>query len=335
MPNLTCLELFIGPFIEYQISLMNLIQNLRNLRELVIPPFPDLSIILTGISNLDSSKLSDLKIYIDPGHDPTTTINLAGATASQVFVDHLHLEDTSFVSYDPASAAEIRELLSRIAQTCSTMEEVALSFENTQTEVINRLKASPAHIITFDVLRPLLSCSKIRSFEVDVLHPLSLDDADIELFAQSCPCLETLYLGPVPGILASDNLKKLSFRSLLHLALHCPQIRNLYLYLDAEHIPEGFENVSATATFTRLCYFGVGFSPIQDPAQVARVLASFLPPTVFFSWGPSSGQSLQWEDVDLISLSINTTWDQHWKAVLPSSDGANANDWKGKYVRGV
>jgi len=100
----------------------------------------------------------------------------------------------------------------------------------------------------------------------------------------------------------------------LHLALHCPQLRVICLYLDAEHIPEGLEGLDTT-TVTQISEFSVGFSPINDPAQVAKVLASLLPPKVDVSWGPSSGGSFQWENVNVISPSINTTWDQHWKAV--------------------
>ncbi|KAE9386776.1 hypothetical protein BT96DRAFT_1005759 [Gymnopus androsaceus JB14] len=328
MPYLTYLELYFRSHMEYQLPVLNLMQKLPYLTVVVVPAFSDMSPILRGISEGIGSPLLSLTLFRDY-EIPTAVINLTGIqgdglknltslrlyssynAASQIFRDSLHLEDIRIHSYEPASAEEIRELVSRIAQTCPQVEQITLSFVRAKTEVINRFKASPTDLVTFDDLRPLLLCTKMTWLDLDTMYPLSLDDADMELIAKSWTHLETLHLTPVPGILVSDNRKKLSFRSLVYIALHCVQIHTLHLYIDATFVPENLERISGS--LAHLEEFGVGFSPIEDPAQVARALARILHPNVGITWGSTSGQ---WEDINVVSPDICSKWHGHWARVF-------------------
>lgn len=321
----------------YQGPLLNLVQYLPNLTELTIPPFPDLSAILKGISDLPTgSSLSCLDIFETIGDsdyvDPVTIIDLTGlregskglenlttlsiyssySAALQIFLGPRNLKEIYIASFEPEPAGEVRELTSQIAQTCVQIEKITLTFLDTGTEFFNRLKASPTAdvIVTFDDLRPLLSCIGITYFRIDTARPLGLTDVDMERLAERWPSLKTLSLAPLPGIL-SETPKQLSLHSLLHLANHCPQLNEVYLYLDTKHVPEDMKTFS---TFTQLARLDVGFSPIKNSVQVTRFLSQILPPEVSLTWG-CDDEAPEWEDTDLISLNINSKWRRRWKRV--------------------
>ncbi|KAE9393371.1 hypothetical protein BT96DRAFT_1023052 [Gymnopus androsaceus JB14] len=315
MPHLTSLELFLYPCIKYQAPLLNLVQDLPNLTELVIPPFSDLSSILKGISDLPTdTSLSSLHVY-EPDCDRNEITPVVRSywppAAFQVFLGPRNLKEIIVASFDPAPAGEVRELISRIAQTCRQIEEVSLSYVNTSSELINRLKSSPTDLVTFDDLQPLMPYTRITSFILKTACPLSLGDPDIERLAQSWPSLQYLYLSSSPGIIVPKTSQKLSLRCLLHLAIHCPKIDNLYLYLDAEHVPDDIETFAA---FTRLARLAVGFSPINNSAQVTRFLSQILPPEVSLTQGCNVDQP-EWDDTDLISPNISSKWREHWERV--------------------
>ncbi|KAE9392729.1 hypothetical protein BT96DRAFT_924555 [Gymnopus androsaceus JB14] len=313
MPHLTSLKLFLYPCMEYHASLLILVQDLPKLTELIIPPFPDLSPILKGISDLPLSRLDVFELDGSDYAEPVTIIDLTGlcegsnglknltvlqlyssfSAALEIFLEPRNLKDIRVVSFDPASAREVRELISRIAQTCMQVEELSFSYLNTTTELINELKSSPADLVSFDDLQPLLPYTRIRRFSLKTACPLSLGDSDIERLAQSWPSLRYLYLSPLPGIILPETPQKLSLRCLLHLAVHCPKIDNLYLYLDAEHL---------------------AFRLINNSAQVTRFLSQILPPKVSLTWG-CDDKNPEWEDTNLISPEIGSKWRERWERV--------------------
>ncbi|GAW03101.1 hypothetical protein LENED_004795 [Lentinula edodes] len=81
MPKLTSLEVDFPPLDEYQLPLLDLVRSLPDLTELIIPPFPDLTVILQGLSSLDSDEPGEVTV-IDLSGVESHGFNLSSNLAS-------------------------------------------------------------------------------------------------------------------------------------------------------------------------------------------------------------------------------------------------------------
>ncbi|KAJ3906740.1 hypothetical protein F5879DRAFT_613906 [Lentinula edodes] len=340
MPKLTSLEVDFPPLDEYQLPLLDLVRNLPDLTELIIPPFPGLTVILQSLSNLGrSSRLSHLGIASSKAADSdepgeVTVIDLSGVeshgfsqlrmlhihatydAASQIFLQTWPLTEVSIHCHTPASIIATAELVSRIASSCPNLEELTLSFFDMSIETLITLEDAPPQLVTISDLEPLLRCAKISLFHLDTIWPLSLSDTDIQRLARSWPSLRYLSLTPVPGFLVPERVDKVSLRSLLHLAKSCPKLCDLHLLFDNQDVQLDDLlqelRIKGILQFKRLLNFGVGFSPIHDWLGVATFLSKILPPSVPLLWGCGPDE---WIDTDHISPDIKSSWDHRWKRV--------------------
>ncbi|KAF8824529.1 hypothetical protein HHX47_DHR8000132 [Lentinula edodes] len=230
------------------------------------------------------------------------------SAASEIFVGERNLKNITITSHDPASAADIRKLLSRIGQTCTCVEEVKLTFESNSRELIDK-----SDVVTFEDITPILRCPGMKWFMLSTACPISMDDNDIQKLAESWPSLVSLWLSSRSGRLVLPNRRRLSFKSLIHLAYHCPCLFYASLYIDDPCIP-GPENLPV---FSSPFNFDVGFSPIENPAEIASFLSKLFPVnfTLWYGVDHFLSEGEHWEDPDLISPNIKGQWSERWATV--------------------
>ncbi|CAL1702960.1 unnamed protein product [Somion occarium] len=122
--------------------------------------------------------------------------------------------------------------------------------------------------------RPLLSCLHLTKLEFRWDYQVNFTQADIEEIASSWPTLEVFLLNcqPIPEI----SGPVLTMHALLPFAQHCPRIRELGLYLNADIIPMHYPT-SPLHTFKSLHTLSLGASTITNPNSVALSLSRLLP----------------------------------------------------------
>ncbi|KAI0338822.1 hypothetical protein BDW22DRAFT_1337381 [Trametopsis cervina] len=129
--------------------------------------------------------------------------------------------------------------------------------------------------LNYEALRPLLSCSKLVSFEMRWDHVLDITQEDVEEMASKWPSLQTLLLNCEP--VDSSIPPQLDLRALLPFARHCPQLTELGLYLsatDTVDVPILDHQLKPFTSLERLC---VGLSSITDAGHTALFLSQILP----------------------------------------------------------
>ncbi|KAJ3854493.1 hypothetical protein EV368DRAFT_80538 [Lentinula lateritia] len=333
MPNLVSLDFVVHPRLIYKAHIINLLHQLCMLQKLTIPAFQNISAILSCICNLSATSLTHISFFntSDAPNSITHVINLAGvqghglanltvlqihstySAAAKIFVGEGNLKDITITSHDPASAADIRKLLSRIGQTCTRVEEVKLTFGSNSRELIDKIKENPDDVVAFEDITPILCCTKMTWFLLSTACPLSMDDNDIQKLAESWPSLVSLWLSSRPGRLALPNRRQLSFKSLIHLAYHCPCLSYASLYIDDPCIPSP-ENFPV---FSSPFNLDVGFSPIENPAEIASFLSKVFPvnSTLWYGIDHFLSEGEDWKDPDPISLNIKGRWSERWATV--------------------
>ncbi|KAF9066280.1 hypothetical protein BDP27DRAFT_1365699 [Rhodocollybia butyracea] len=339
MPFLSCLHLRVYPLQIYEKSVVALMKRLPNLREILVPPFPDLTQISLGlaevpqieifiISNnfgeppssilkqsnppqrLDLRKLQQMALYCTY---PFGTNLLQSISSSQ------EMRSLTMESHYPEPSNNIRVLISQIATKFSHLTQLHLRYNShicgTSTgRILGTLLSRPLakDIIHLKHLIPILSsCPNIIQFDLQSPYPPAIDDHDMETIAKSWPGLEEFSFCHQPGVLLLKREKRLTLKALSHFSRHCPNLSKLQLYIDAtsDHIP-GVTSLKVKR-FAKLRTFNVGPSPIDEHARVAYILAHFCSTETKLSFGSEWGHS------DRIDPKINSTWRTAWKAVEP------------------
>jgi len=286
MPMLTHLELRDNREMRHGMEhgVLDLIHGLPNLHVIVLPPFYLTSIVIGGLSLL--SNLAEINHTYDEYMGEILEPSLAeGAFPS---LHHLAIitsfsNATEFLKFPffPSNLAvlqiksfhfekssEVHMLAVTIAENCRLLTNLCLwSFRNTK----DILGEAP---ITLDTLRPLLSCSKMTTFEIVHQMQLFLQLEDIEEIASKWPSLDTLILNITP-VLHLPRESQLTLRSLLPFARHCLRLQHLGLVLNAStiDIPAARE----LQFFQRLKCLSMGTSSLAEEGPVAFFLSRICP----------------------------------------------------------
>lgn len=183
------------------------------------------------------------------------------ATITRLYV---HLTATA----EPAS---LRELLSVIARRCPDLVDLVIDFimcPATTLGAVPPLDARPS-ITTF---RPLFTCRQLTSFEFRWDYPLHLYDHDMHEFAAAWPGIEQLMLNSEAVLEMTPS--PLTLASLIPFAEHCPRLRQLGLYIDADVMPTD----PIDGPFQSLRKLSVGASSITAADPVALFLSQLCSP---------------------------------------------------------
>ncbi|OJA15142.1 hypothetical protein AZE42_04693 [Rhizopogon vesiculosus] len=127
--------------------------------------------------------------------------------------------------------------------------------------------ADPHSMLNFDAVNPLLSFNCLQTVNLSCFCASAIDDATINMMAQSWPQLQQLYLGsgarwPTPP--------SLTFTGLVHLIRHCHQLHDIAIPFCASLIDNESEPFSKTIPNVNITHIYVVNCPI-DAAIVAAV----------------------------------------------------------------
>ncbi|KAG8923854.1 hypothetical protein FRC03_005936 [Tulasnella sp. 419] len=188
---------------------------------------------------------------------------------------------------------EIRELFVTIPQAYPNLTRLLLDMfyppEDTDGMTGDGVKAAKNRI-SFDIIRPLLKCSRMQTFRIWHNNPLEVSESDTLELAKSWPRLVHLDFGEDPHI-RPDMPQGLPMIVLTHFAIHCRRLQTLYLYVDTS-TGTSFDNVVPRPIpkfNTTLEWLSFGTSPVADVYQTARILSQMCdhdPVTIGYGAGP-------------------------------------------------
>jgi len=286
MPTLTHLELRDNRAMRRGIDhdVLDLIHGFPNLHVIVLPPSYLTSIVIGGLSRLSNlaeiNHTNDfymgeiLESSLAEGAFPSLH-HLAIMTCFSNVTEFLkfpfspsNLTVLRITSYSLEEPFEVHELSVAVAENCRLLTTFYLS---SMVYSGGTLEETP---MTLDTLRPLLSCSRMTTFEIVHQLQLFLQLEDIEEIASKWPSLDTLILNNDP-VLHLPRESQLTLWSLLPFARHCPRLQHLGLFLHASamDIPAAHE----LQFFQRLKCLSMGTSSLAQEGPVAFFLSRICP----------------------------------------------------------
>lgn len=194
-----------------------------------------------------------------------------------------------------------KQLVDALADACPLLRDIRLTF------------ARECHL-TFDSIRPLLRCSKLKSLDLEYPGRWDLDKSDVKAMGKAWRRLEALNLcsrRDYPGLQSSHGIPMSMLPRFARYFSH--RLRKLALFLNTEDMPRlPYEAIS----FPNLKFFAVGTSPLGSEMAVSAVTAyldAVLPPrveriyssstarqnsSVFDPFTPRFHQNPAWENVE-------------------------------------
>ncbi|RPD53877.1 hypothetical protein L226DRAFT_495192 [Lentinus tigrinus ALCF2SS1-7] len=178
----------------------------------------------------------------------------------------------------------VRDFFLAVAEKCPHLTGLVFDYSGDPAPYVFRRAIPEDELLTWNTIRPVLKCSKLTSFQLNWASPLALSQADIEELASSWPHLEVLFLNPGPMPTAEPY--PLTLHALIPFAKHCPNIRELGMYINTSDAPatplpdpaELARLLGLTATpFPRLRHIYFGISSIADSESVALFLSQLCP----------------------------------------------------------
>ncbi|KAG1736430.1 uncharacterized protein EDB91DRAFT_1055617, partial [Suillus paluster] len=122
---------------------------------------------------------------------------------------------------------------------------------------------------------PLMHFSCLKTVDLPSFCMSLLDDDALSSIVKSWPHLEYLDLGTT---YVSQIPPKITFQGIVTVVSSCPHLRNLALVFDATKVdPPTAENPGGGVCNTYITTFDAGWSPIEQPLQVAVALSAILP----------------------------------------------------------
>ncbi|GJJ07537.1 hypothetical protein Clacol_001739 [Clathrus columnatus] len=189
-----------------------------------------------------------------------------------------HLTTLTIMSLQIENSAALHDFIKVLAELCPSLRHIVLALYVSET-------SNPPSIINFDVIRPILDFPRLVGFKITHKEPLQITEDDIKEMAMNWHALETLHLCHDPYILEAENIDSgLSPDCLLSFAEHCPNIKELGLYINATRWNRNEDLPPTPRPFGRLQRLHVGVSRVTHPNVIARFLSDICPrPLVIFT----------------------------------------------------
>ncbi|KAF8629309.1 hypothetical protein AX15_003513 [Amanita polypyramis BW_CC] len=176
----------------------------------------------------------------------------------------------------------IKSLLVALSENCQLLQSLALLSRVDVMNGIQGIDPADEQCITFDILKPLLNCPNLTSFELVHGCPVVVTQDEIEELAEKWPSLETLLLNNEPGFI---NDARLTLDALLPFARHCPRLRHLGMFINASTVGQTYNSTPTRRSrepryapiFKSLRKLSMGVSPVSDINGVTLFLSSICP----------------------------------------------------------
>ncbi|KAJ8592766.1 hypothetical protein M405DRAFT_812276 [Rhizopogon salebrosus TDB-379] len=220
-------------------------------------------------------------------------------------INIMSLSIDTYVEHEPE---QLHMLLVTLSDRCHLLSELCISLMHVSAP----LELCPAHQITFDTLRPVLSFRNLTAFEVFHKYPINITLEEIEELASRWPSLKSLCLNEEPLVMSDFTL---DLRALLPFARHCPNLYRLGLFMDATTVK--MHPMQELKPFTALRVLCAGTSLARHPEAVAAFLSHICPPgceiEMGLVWPTVIGHSYRSLDEDVLSEMQNRS--SHWQTV--------------------
>lgn len=293
MPNLTTLDLDV-PVVEarMQEALFHLLENLPRLQEVTLSPTMFFSSIIEPLAALDSLRVLSSSIPYDDGWVdcpdsfyvpleegafPSLQSISFGASLPEArrLLEEPHFPASSLTSIIlnvPCPLREtpwrLQEILESLADSFHSLQRLEFSMVDIHTEEL----AQPLPVFDFTDITPVLRLRHLKAFTIRYLRPIMITDDQLESLAASLPQLEELVLTAYPMFTPKPTL---TLPSIISLAMHCPNMKKLALYLRTSGIAL---LPSAHARFNNLAQLSIGYSDASgDIERICRFLYPLLP----------------------------------------------------------
>ena len=183
------------------------------------------------------------------------------------------------------------------------------------------LPQSEGRTVKSNTLKPLFSLPKLVSIHLSPNCSFNLDDMTLSQMAPSWPSLKALTLGSEYGW---KRRSKLTLKSLLIILVHCPDLQELGIVIDATKVdlnPIG--KPGGGFSHTTLTTLHMGDSRVTSAAMVGAFLSDIVPRvTIITAWGTfemetrEGGKKYQrrWEEVQglLSTFAVVREQERQW-----------------------
>lgn len=294
-PHLQSLALFVvfpGRPIDDELRI--LLQNLPELKKIILPEFHYTSTVIEQLSRAKNIAVLDFNQELNLGYgNPANVASFAPLLEEGAFpcLRELNLSariddldrffhssfapnrlKTLFVnSYIEHTPTEVHTFLATLSQRCPLLSNLVIQFYHKVLPFV--LPADQR--LSYATIKPILTFPNLTSFELVHKFPLRITLDDLEDLASKWPHLECLMLNAEPLFLHEDAFTP-DLRALVPFARHCPRLRSLGLYINATEaeIPSSHTSLKP---FNALHTLSLGTSEVRDTSAVAAFLSRICP----------------------------------------------------------
>lgn len=294
-PHLQSLTLFVKfPGKPIDAELRILIQNLPELKKLMLPEFHYTSAVIEELSQAKNIAVVDFNQDLKLGYgDPANVASFAPVLKEGAFpclrelnlsvrIDELdrffrssfaptHITTLYVNSYTDHTPAEVHTFLTTLSQQCQLLSKLNLQLYHKSLPSI----LPPDQQLSYTTIKPVLTFPNLSSFELVHKYPLKITLDDLEDLASKWPHAESLMLNVEP-LFINEDASTLDLRALLPFARHCPRLHLLGLYINATEadLPSSYFPLEP---FRALQTLSVGTSQVRNTSAVATFLSRICP----------------------------------------------------------
>lgn len=234
-------------------------ENRKTMPVLFHGAFPSLQELSFG------SSLACAQTFLADAHFPAPSLRSLWLRATDL--DSTIINDTT--------PRALRDLLRLLADKFSSLEQLEIIMNPVGSYTGEDFQMLP---IDFADISSITLFKSLTSFELRHAYPIKASDEDIESLASQWPTLKKFILNPYPSFTSEPTLSR---RALLSFATHCPNIRELGLYIQtaATPLPPRSAFDFPIRRFARLSVLDLGYSK-YDPKErsaLCRFLFRLLP----------------------------------------------------------
>ncbi|KAF5343527.1 hypothetical protein D9758_012940 [Tetrapyrgos nigripes] len=327
MLSLTSLELEMVPYEELLGPLAELFGYLVDLTSLLIPIFPDITPILSSLSN--AKKLNSLQITGHEDDVDNSVVQAGGQLEGDAlkslgvleiivqsylktlspFLSCNHLASLHTLEVESCSvetAVTIKNLFQLVPSFAPNLVGCMFGFLENGEECREHFESHRiySNSLTLDSFRGILQCRGIEAFQLD--HPnLHLTNSDIEEIASAWPRLKSFEVYSTLPFHVRD-IPTPTLRALFTLTRLCPNLEEVGLLMDTDLFNDSkdrpaYANMVISAARPNLMNLEVGCSEIGpgDAASVARTLSHVCRPDCQLSWADTGRTMMaRWKTVE-------------------------------------
>jgi hypothetical protein len=318
-------------------ELVQLLHQLKNLRDLHLPGYWNTSRVLEAISEMPHlcgfqsvvdetsgvGSRADM-ITVRPALRQGAFAELSSLSLCASLEDVLsllgdvhgpRLSDLMVQSANfSESPAQVHRFLTQLNDLAPNLEDLTL-----ELRIYSRdapfMSMSDSNVIPLSLvdIQPIASLPKLRGLVLYHARPLNLSEHDLEELLKKLPCITHLRLGSEPFVKPAPQESTLTCAALAIAARYCTRLEALGLFIDTLPPSIPATNTAASDRFAYLAELDMGCSILdsREVHEMGEYLDHILPPGCTLSYG------LAWEEGYLensLTIEVDRS-EENWEAV--------------------